>query len=63
MCLISFFLNNWLFQGASAQVRFQPRLGRFLAAASDKGVSIFDVESDTQIYTLQVKSIRIFAYV
>ncbi|KAH1054642.1 hypothetical protein GYH30_023433 [Glycine max] len=40
-------------KGASAQVRFQPRLGRFLAAASDKGVSIFDVESDTQIYTLQ----------
>uniref|UniRef100_A0A0R0JRR1 Uncharacterized protein n=2 Tax=Glycine subgen. Soja TaxID=1462606 RepID=A0A0R0JRR1_SOYBN len=40
-------------KGASAQVRFQPRLGRFLAAASDKGVSIFYVESDTQIYTLQ----------
>ncbi|KRG99806.2 hypothetical protein GLYMA_18G171100v4 [Glycine max] len=40
-------------KGVSAQVRFQPRLGRYLAAASDKGVSIFDVESDTQIYTLQ----------
>ncbi|XP_020232514.1 transcriptional corepressor LEUNIG_HOMOLOG [Cajanus cajan] len=38
---------------ASAQVRFQPRLGHFLAAASDKGVSIFDVEADSQIYSLQ----------
>ncbi|RDX74291.1 Transcriptional corepressor LEUNIG-HOMOLOG, partial [Mucuna pruriens] len=40
-------------KGGSSQVRFQPRLGHFLAAASDKGVSIFDVEADTQIYSLQ----------
>ncbi|KAK7395372.1 hypothetical protein VNO78_15924 [Psophocarpus tetragonolobus] len=40
-------------KGGSAKVRFQPRLGHLLAAASDKGVSIFDVEADTQIYSLQ----------
>ncbi|TKY66106.1 Transcriptional corepressor LEUNIG-like [Spatholobus suberectus] len=40
-------------KGGSAKVRFQPRLGRYLAAASDKQVSIFDVEADTQIYSLQ----------
>ncbi|XP_027349196.1 transcriptional corepressor LEUNIG_HOMOLOG-like isoform X2 [Abrus precatorius] len=40
-------------KGGSAQVRFQPRLGHLLAAASDKVVSIFDVEADTQIYSLQ----------
>lgn len=37
-----------------AQVRFQPRLGHFLAAASDKVVSIFDVETDRQLLTFQV---------
>ena len=36
------------------QVRFQPRIGHLLAAASDKVVSIFDVESDRQIHSLQV---------
>lgn len=36
------------------QVRFQPRVGHFLAAASDKVVSIFDVESDRQMHSLQV---------
>ncbi|XP_057437045.1 transcriptional corepressor LEUNIG_HOMOLOG-like isoform X3 [Lotus japonicus] len=40
-------------KGGSSQVRFQPRIGQVLAAASDKVVSIFDVESDRQIYTLQ----------
>ncbi|GAU21803.1 hypothetical protein TSUD_176480 [Trifolium subterraneum] len=40
-------------KGGSAKVRFQPRSGQFLAAASDKVVSIFDVETDRQIYSLQ----------
>ncbi|CAI8612364.1 unnamed protein product [Vicia faba] len=40
-------------KGGSAKVRFQPRLGQLLAAASDKVVSIFDVETDRPIYTLQ----------
>ncbi|KAI5430030.1 hypothetical protein KIW84_034562 [Lathyrus oleraceus] len=39
-------------KGGSAKVRFQPRLGQLLAAASDKVVSIFDVETDRQIYQL-----------
>ncbi|KAL1344078.1 hypothetical protein AAHE18_08G022000 [Arachis hypogaea] len=40
-------------KGGNAQVRFQPRVGQVLAAASDKVVSIFDVETDRQIYSLQ----------
>ncbi|TYJ09575.1 hypothetical protein E1A91_A11G150500v1 [Gossypium mustelinum] len=40
-------------KGGMDQVRFQPRLGHFLAAASDKVVSIFDVETDRQILTFQ----------
>ncbi|KAK8466575.1 hypothetical protein PHAVU_008G125400 [Phaseolus vulgaris] len=40
-------------KGGNTQVRFQPRLGQFLAAPSDKGVSIFDVETDTKMYSLQ----------
>jgi hypothetical protein len=35
-------------------VRFQPRFGHVLAAASDKVVSIFDVETDRQTYLFQV---------
>ncbi|KAM1031763.1 hypothetical protein ACFX2J_035334 [Malus domestica] len=41
-------------QGDTAQVRFQPRTGQLLAAASDKIVSIFDVETDRQTYSFQV---------
>ncbi|KAJ8534582.1 hypothetical protein K7X08_016310 [Anisodus acutangulus] len=40
-------------QGGSAQVRFQPMTGRLLAAASDKVVSVFDVENDRQIHSFQ----------
>ncbi|KAH7864840.1 hypothetical protein Vadar_034494 [Vaccinium darrowii] len=40
-------------QGGSAQVRFQPRIGHLLAAASDKVVSIFDVENDRQTHAFQ----------
>ncbi|KAJ1429356.1 WD40/YVTN repeat-like-containing domain superfamily [Sesbania bispinosa] len=41
------------FKGGNSKVRFQPRLGHVLAAASDNVVSIFDVEADRQIYSLQ----------
>ncbi|CAH9081033.1 unnamed protein product [Cuscuta europaea] len=40
-------------QGGSAQVRFQPITGHLLAAASDKTVSIFDVETDRQLHSFQ----------
>lgn len=40
-------------KGGNAKVRFQPGSGQLLAAASDKVVSIFDVETDGQIYSLQ----------
>ncbi|KAG6785338.1 hypothetical protein POTOM_011068 [Populus tomentosa] len=40
-------------KGGNAQVRFQPRVGNLLAAASDKVVTIFDVESDRQIHSFQ----------
>ncbi|WOL05759.1 transcriptional corepressor [Canna indica] len=40
-------------KGASIQVRFQPRSGQFLAAVADNVVSIFDVETNTKIRTLQ----------
>ena len=36
------------------QVRFQPNIGQYLAAAAENVVSIFDVETDRKIYTLQV---------
>ena len=35
-------------------MRFQPIIGNLLAAAADKVVSIFDVETDRQIHTFQV---------
>ncbi|KAF3974567.1 hypothetical protein CMV_002118 [Castanea mollissima] len=41
-------------QGGSAQVRFQPRIGQLLAAAAEKVVSIFDVETDRQTHSLRV---------
>jgi hypothetical protein len=37
-----------------SQVRFQPRLGRYLAAAAENVVSIFDVETGTCLHSLQV---------
>ncbi|KAE8730598.1 transcriptional corepressor LEUNIG-like isoform X2 [Hibiscus syriacus] len=47
-------VRDYTFQeGGMAQVRFQPRIGHFLAAASDKVVSIFDVETDRQTLTFQ----------
>ncbi|XP_071689399.1 transcriptional corepressor LEUNIG_HOMOLOG [Rutidosis leptorrhynchoides] len=43
-------------QGGSAQVRFQPVTGHQLAAASDKIVSIFDVETDRKTHSFQAHS-------
>lgn len=41
-------------QGGMTQMRFQPRQGRLLAAAAENVVSIFDVDSETCVHTLQV---------
>ncbi|CAB4261428.1 unnamed protein product [Prunus armeniaca] len=46
-------------KGGSAQVRFQPRIGQFLAAASGNVVSIFDAESDRQTHSLQGHSTEV----
>ncbi|XP_052152403.1 transcriptional corepressor LEUNIG_HOMOLOG-like isoform X1 [Oryza glaberrima] len=40
-------------KGGTAQVRFQPNTGQFLAAATENVVSIFDVETNGKKYTLQ----------
>ncbi|KAL5208360.1 hypothetical protein ABZP36_032795 [Zizania latifolia] len=40
-------------KGGTAQVRFQPNTGQFLAAAAENVVSIFDVETHSKKYTLQ----------
>ncbi|CAL0303083.1 unnamed protein product [Lupinus luteus] len=40
-------------KGGSSQVRFQPRIGHLLAAAASNVVSLFDVESDRQMQSLQ----------
>lgn len=40
-------------KGATAQVRFQPRVGVLLAAATENIVSIFDVEADRKTLSLQ----------
>lgn len=40
-------------KGATAQVRFQPRIGQLLAAAAENVVNIFDLETDRKTRTLQ----------
>ncbi|KAK9726529.1 hypothetical protein RND81_05G221600 [Saponaria officinalis] len=40
-------------KGGTALVRFQRRVGQLLAAASDKVVSIFDIESDRPMHSFQ----------
>ncbi|KAL9319123.1 hypothetical protein ACSQ67_015640 [Phaseolus vulgaris] len=45
--------------GGSTQVRFQPRVGQFLAAASGSVVSLFDVETDRQMHTFQGHSAEV----
>lgn len=41
-----------VFKGGTTQVRFQPRLGRYLAAAAENVVSIIDVETQTLRHSL-----------
>ena len=41
-------------QGASTQVRFQPRFGQMLAAASENTVSIYDYDNDRRVHLLKV---------
>ena len=47
-------MSNCLVQGGTAQVRFQPNAGQYLAAAAENVVSIFDIETHGKKYTLQV---------
>ncbi|CAI8602018.1 unnamed protein product [Vicia faba] len=42
-----------VFKGGSTQVRFQPRSGHLLAAASGNVVSLFDVETDRKMHSFQ----------
>ncbi|KAI9195266.1 hypothetical protein LWI28_013381 [Acer negundo] len=46
-------------KGGTRQVRFQPRIGQLLAAASESVVSILDVESDRLIHSLKGHSTEI----
>ncbi|CAK7336256.1 unnamed protein product [Dovyalis caffra] len=46
-------------EGGTAQVRFQPRIGQLLAAASENVVSIFDIETDRQTHLLQGHSTEV----
>lgn len=46
-------------QGGITQVRFQPRVGQFLAAAAENVVAIFDVESDRKTHSLQVLPMKL----
>lgn len=43
-------------KGGSVQVRFQPRIGHLLAAASESVVSIWDVETERLTHSLKVHS-------
>ncbi|KAF5741260.1 transcriptional corepressor LEUNIG-like [Tripterygium wilfordii] len=47
------FSRTRISKGGTAQVRFQPRIGQLLAAASDKIVAVFDVETDRQTHYFQ----------
>ncbi|XP_022929684.1 transcriptional corepressor LEUNIG-like isoform X1 [Cucurbita moschata] len=42
-----------VFKGGTGQLRFQPRLGRYFAAAVDNIVSIFDVETQARLHSFQ----------
>ncbi|EEF47044.1 WD-repeat protein, putative [Ricinus communis] len=42
-----------VFKGGTAQMRFQPRLGRYLAAVAENVVSILDVETQACRHSLQ----------
>ncbi|KAK8936249.1 Transcriptional corepressor LEUNIG [Platanthera zijinensis] len=42
-----------VFKGGNAQMRFQPRSGRHLAAAAENIVAVLDVETQTRLHSLQ----------
>eukprot|EP00252_Welwitschia_mirabilis_P005203 TRINITY_DN1568_c0_g6_i2.p1 TRINITY_DN1568_c0_g6~~TRINITY_DN1568_c0_g6_i2.p1 ORF type:complete len:882 (-),score=202.48 TRINITY_DN1568_c0_g6_i2:799-3444(-) len=42
-----------IFKGGVSQTRFQPQFGRFLAAASESVISIFDVETEACLHSLR----------
>ncbi|XP_026389712.1 transcriptional corepressor LEUNIG-like [Papaver somniferum] len=42
-----------VFKGGTTQIRFQPRLGRYLAAAAENVISILDVETNVCRHSLQ----------
>ncbi|XP_048333621.1 transcriptional corepressor LEUNIG_HOMOLOG isoform X1 [Ziziphus jujuba] len=46
-------------KGASAQVRFQPRIGQLMAAAAGNILSVFDVEKDRRTHAFQGHSTEI----
>lgn len=48
------FLIISLFQGGTTQMRFQPRQGKYLAAAGENLISILDVETQAMHSSLQV---------
>ncbi|GAB2300383.1 hypothetical protein Dimus_034424 [Dionaea muscipula] len=48
-----------VFEGGMTQVRFQPRHGKYLAAAAESTVSILDVETQTCIQALQGHSQKV----
>nr|VDD06921.1 unnamed protein product [Brassica oleracea] len=49
----------FLGQGASTQVRFQPRFGQMLAAASENTVSIYDYDNDRRVHLLKGHSANV----
>ena len=51
---IKYWYDNDEFQGGSKQVRFQPSFGKFLATATENNIKIFDVETDSLLYNLEV---------
>lgn len=51
--LIFYFLL-YIFQGGTTQMRFQPRQGKYLAAAGENLISILDVETQAIYSSLQV---------
>ncbi|CAA3014254.1 transcriptional corepressor LEUNIG isoform X1 [Olea europaea subsp. europaea] len=48
-------------KGGTAQVRFQPRLGRYLAAAAENVVSILDAETLACLYSIKGHTTRIYS--
>ena len=52
--LANFFFFSLCMQGGTTQMRFQPRHGRYLAAAAENTIGILDVETQARRHLLQV---------